>query len=488
VRRLTGAERETVRAHERPPRGEAGPELHDERNGGWRLLLPATVSGTVALVDLERGTAAAFRRAFPAAITVSSDPDALAGVARAMGWDGRHWPLPAGAVDLLVVDERRANPAALVAAVRPGGGRAAIVPARRRHTTVPYPRADALERLLRPGWPPSTETPWPRIQQMLATSVLWRLSGRAGLAIDIEGPSLVDEVVAAVGAATATEATLRGVAISGPDNAVLRVGLAGRDAAVRLSMTDLGATRLVRQRRVLAGIEADLRSPELRDHMPRELASGATKGVAWRAETWHQGHISPRGPRWRLHGSGWAAAHEVARTLAATAPTGHVRPGWARTWVQGMDQFGVPTQRAFERWLHPVEANRLTTAWCHGDLWPGNVIVGHGPTVVIDWEQARPDAPAGTDAVFLELNRLALNRRLPMGVAAARAVSAADALVAPPPLAGVSWVEADPALRAALVVAAVVVHALGPEGDRRGQGWARQNLDPLLSALARLPS
>jgi aminoglycoside phosphotransferase (APT) family kinase protein len=326
------------------------------------------------------------------------------------------------------------------------------------------------------------------MRQMLATSALWRLSGRAGLAIDIDGLSLVDEVVAAVGAATAAKATLRGVTISGPDNAVLRVGLAGRDAAVRLSMTDLGATRLARQRRVLAGIDAALRTPELREHMPRELATGVTRGVAWRAETWHQGHISPRGPRWRLHGSGWVAAHEVARTLAATAPTGHVRPGWAQTWVQGMNQFGAETQRAFERWLQPVEAHRLATAWCHGDLWPGNIIVGHGPVVVIDWEQARPDAPAGVDAVFLELSRLALRSRRLIGVAAARAVSAADALIAPPQLGGVSWVEADPALRAALVAATMVVHALGPEGDRRGDAWARENLDPLLSALARLPS
>lgn len=459
----------------------------DERNGGWRLFLPATVSGTVALVDLERGTAAALRRAYPTAITVSSDPENLVGVAHAMDWDGRHWPLAPGSVDLLVVDERRADAAALVDAVRRGGGRAAIVPARRPHTMVPYPRADALERLLRPGWPSSTEATGARMRERLARSALWRLSGRAGLAIHIEGPSLVDEVVAAVGTGAGVEATLRGVAISGQDNAVLRVGLDGRDAAVRVALTELGAARLERQRRVLAGIEADLLTPELRRHMPRELATGVTSGLAWRAETWHHGHLSPRGLQWRLRRSSWEAAHAVARTLAASAPTGHLQAGWARTWVQGIDQFGAATQRDFERSLRPAEAHRLATAWCHGDLWPGNIIIGDGAVVVIDWEQGRRDAPAGLDAVFLELNRLALRRRLPIGVAAAHAVSGREGLLAPPPLGDVPWVEATPALRGAVVAAAMVVHAMGPEGDRRGEGWARANLDPLLSSLARLP-
>jgi hypothetical protein len=476
--------RRTRRARDGP--ADADRDALAERNGGWRLLLPASVSGTVALVDLKPGAAAAFRRAFPTAITVGSDPEALAGVDRAVVWDGRHWPLEPGAVDLLVVDERRADPAALVGAVRRGGGRAAIVPARRAHTAVPYPRADALERLFRHGWPPSTETPGPRMRQMLATSALWRLSGRDGLRINIEGSSLGDEVVAAVGTAIGVAATLRGVSISGPDNAVLRVGLAGGDGAVRLSMTAVGAIRLARQRRVLAGIDAALRTPDLRDHMPRELAVGVTSGATWRAETWHQGHVSPRGPRWRPSGSGWDAAHEVARTLVVTAPTGCVQPGWARTWVHGMDQFGAATQRAFERWLYPVEACRFATAWCHGDFWPGNIIVGRGPVVVIDWEQARRDGPVGVDAVFLELNRLALRCGLPIGVAAARAVSSPDALAAPPRLGGLRWVEAGPALRGALVAAAIAMHALGPEGDRRGDTWARENLDPLLSALARI--
>jgi aminoglycoside phosphotransferase (APT) family kinase protein len=466
--------------------GAESPRHPSERNGSWRVFLPAAMSGLVALVDLEPGTAAAFRRSYPSAITVSADRAALVGVARGMCWDGRHWPLPDGALALLVADERRADPTALAAALRPGGRRAAIVPARRRHDTVPYPRADSVERLLRKGWPASTDAPGQWIRQRLATSVLWRLSGRAGIAIEPDGPGLIDDVVADLGAAVGSRATLRGVLVSGSHNIIVRVGLAREEAALRLCLTELGTARLARQRQVLASIDDALLSPDLHAHMPRELAVGVTHGLEWRAETWHQGHLSPGGRRWRTGGSTWKAAHEVARLLAATAPTADAGPGWAHAWTRGIDQFGEDAD-AIEAALLPIEEFRLPTSWCHGDFWPGNIVLGRGSTVVIDWEQGRAAAPAGLDAVFLELYRLAIGSRIPIGVAAARAVREPRALTAPPSLGGVPWPAADPALRAASVVAAIVVHALGPEGDRRGSRWAHENLVPLISALAGRP-
>src|ERR1700731_616022 len=154
----------------------------NERNGAWRLFLPADVSGPVALVDLDAGTAAAFRRSYPAAITVSSDPSALHGVPRGVVWDGRQWPLQPGVLALLVVDERRADPGALTEALRPGGRRAAIVPARSRHGIVPYPRADAIERLLRPGWPVSSDAPGQRLRQRLPPPGFLRFRGPAWVA------------------------------------------------------------------------------------------------------------------------------------------------------------------------------------------------------------------------------------------------------------------------------------------------------------------
>jgi len=438
----------------------------------------------VALVDLDPGTAAAFRRSYPRAITVSSDPATLQGVPGGVAWDGRNWPLQPGGVALLVVDERRADRGALRGALREGGRRAAIVPARRHHGIVPYPRADAIERLLRPGWPVSSDAPGQRLRQRLATSVLWRFSGRAGIALEPDSPGVVDDVVGDLGRATRRQASLRGFLVSGGHNIVLRVGLAGEDAALRLCITEIGALRLERQRRVLAGIDAALTTPDLHAHMPRELGTGVTHGLAWRAETWHQGHLSIGGPRWRPNAPAWSASHQIAHLLASSAPTGTARPGWARSWSIGMDQFGGDVAATVEAALRPVEERGLATSWCHGDLWPGNIVLGRGPAVVIDWEQGRPDAPAGLDAVFLELNRLAIGSQVPIGVAAARAVHDPGSLATPPSFGGVPWAEADQALRVALVVAALVVHALGPEGDRRGQEWAQENLHPLLAALA----
>jgi hypothetical protein len=384
-----------------------------------------------------------------------------------------------------VVDERRADPGALSAALRQGGRRAAIVPARRRHGIVPYPRADAIERLLCPGWPVSSDAPGQQLRQRLATSVLWRWSGRDGIAVEPHSPGVVDDVVADLGLATGRPAALRGFLVSGGHNVVLRIGLGREDAALRLCLTELGEMRLERQRRVLAGIDAALTSPDLRAHLPRELGAGVTHGLSWRAETWHQGHLSIGGPRWRPTAPAWSAAHEIARLLVTAAPTGSARPGWARSWSTGMEQFGSDVAAAVEAALRPVEDHSLATSWCHGDLWPGNIVLGRGPAVVIDWEQGRPDGPVGLDAVFIELNRLAIGSQVPIGVAATRAVYEPGSLLSPPSLGGVAWGDSDQALRVAMVVAALVVHALGPEGDRRGQAWAETNLHPLLAALSR---
>ena len=185
-----------------PSSPSAAPGAANERNGAWRILLPSVIDGPVALVDLLPGTAAAFRRSYPGAITVSSDETALVDVSNGRLWDGRHWPLPERSVALLVADERRLDPVALATALRPGGIRASIVPARRSRGLVPYPTPEDLERILRPEWPPSTRAPRRWSRERLATSPAWRLSSRAGLLIDGCDTGLVDEVVGDVGLAT----------------------------------------------------------------------------------------------------------------------------------------------------------------------------------------------------------------------------------------------------------------------------------------------
>ena len=293
-------------------------------------------------------------------------------------------------------------------------------------------------------------------------------------------PGLLDDVVADLGAAVGgSKAALRGVLVSGGDNVVLRVGLDRTDAALRLGLTELGSARLARQRQVLADLDAVLTSPDLGAHMPRELAVGVTHGLNWRAETWHQGHLSPDGRRWRPKGSSWRTAHDLARLIAATTPTGGAGPGWIHDWIVGMDQFGEYAE-VIGAALLPIEASGFPTAWCHGDFWPGNIVLGRGAAVVIDWEQGRAAAPVGLDELFLEVYRLGIAAEIPIGVAAARAVREPRALFAPPSVRGSPWESTDPALRTAVIVAAIVVHALGPEGDRRGRHGRR----PILLRLS----
>ncbi|MDQ6847432.1 MAG: aminoglycoside phosphotransferase family protein, partial [Candidatus Dormibacteraeota bacterium] len=292
------------------------------------------------------------------------------------------------------------------------------------------------------------------------------------------------DIVADVGRAIGGTAELRGFLVSGGDNVVLRVGLENGELAVRVAITELGAARVEQQCGVLAAINSGLTRTDLQSHMPKEVAVGKTHGLPWRAESWQAGHLSTRGRRWRTRSPAWAATHRVARLLADTAPTGNAGEGWARTWAREMDQFGVHAARAIEEGLSPIEDARVPTSWCHGDLWPGNVVLTRRSTVLIDWEQGRPMAPLGMDGVFLELHRIILRDRLPFGVAAARAVRQAEVLIAPPDTVGVPWLSTPPPIRAAVIAAAAVVHALGPKGDRRGPAWAEENIVPLLSALA----
>ena len=51
--------------------------------------------------------------------------------------------------------------------------------------------------------------------------------------------------------------------------------------------------------------------------------------------------------------------------------------------------------------LAPIGAANMTTAWCHGDLWPGNVFLRKPPLppVVIDWNEPGQMLP-GLDAVY----------------------------------------------------------------------------------------
>ena len=89
--------------------------------------------------------------------------------------------------------------------------------------------------------------------------------------------------------------------------------------------------------------------------------------------------------------------------------TGRTAAGWSARWC---DRAHVVPPEVRERWAAEMEVldGGLPTGWCHGDLWPGNVLLDGDVTTVIDWDNASDDAPLGLDALLV--HALARDRRL----------------------------------------------------------------------------
>src|SRR6185312_13545506 len=136
-----------------------------------------------------------------------------------------------------------------------------------------------------------------------------------------------------------------------------------------------------------------------------------------------------------------------------------------------------------------IEAEGMTTAWCHGDLWPGNVFLRRAPRppVVIDWVRARPDAPAGLDAVFAEVCRILISRRWTFGEAAAWLAHSATPELAATVISGRSFAKWDRPLQQALLLATVIQFVTGDnEGrspDRWTESWGQMHVQPMMKAL-----
>jgi aminoglycoside phosphotransferase (APT) family kinase protein len=139
--------------------------------------------------------------------------------------------------------------------------------------------------------------------------------------------------------------------------------------------------------------------------------------------------------------------------------------------------------------LAPIEAEGMATAWCHGDLWPGNIFLHRPPRppVIIDWERARPDAPAGIDAVYAEVCRIVTARGFTFGEAAARLSGAATPELAATVVGGKRYAEWGRPQQHALLLATVIHYATGEnEGgpsDRWTESWGVINVLPIMTAL-----
>jgi Phosphotransferase enzyme family len=458
----------------------------------WRFLLPRQVPGPVVLANLEPITAQNLLRSYPSAVVLGRSIAEVEGSARAAIWDGRSSPLRAGTVALTVCDDRDGLCAnALVPALTEGGKQAAIVRSVRPYRFALFPTPEQLRAVVGRGWPITYDgSPRRWLGYWLATTPLWRYLGRSGLDLPWPGDSVVDLVLAQVVAALGGRADLRGlIAGRGLGQVTLRVRCAGNELAVRLAVSPDSTRRLANHQRVLAELPALLGPMQNCVAFPQAVASGSAEGISWAAERWIRSPAVRASRAWRPSGGGWAALRAIAAELAVAARTGRAGAGWARGWVTGLDAVAPTLMEEILAALAPIEAESMPTAWCHGDLWPGNVFLRRSPMppVVIDWERARPDAPAGLDALYAAVCRIVVARRCAFGDAAAWLARSASPELAATEVGGRPFAEWGRPEQQALLLATVTHYATGENesgpADRWTESWGELNLLPIVTAL-----
>jgi hypothetical protein len=107
--------------------------------------------------------------------------------------------------------------------------------------------------------------------------------------------------------------------------------------------------------------------------------------------------------------------------------------------------------------------------------------------VVIDWERARPDAPAGLDAVYAEACRVVTARHCTFGEAIALLARSATRALAATVVGGKRFAEWDRPQQLALLIATAAHYATGEneggKGDQWTESWGQLNLMPVLAEL-----
>lgn len=461
----------------------------------WRFLLPRRVSGPVVLANLDPLTTQNLLRSYPSAIVLSRAIPDLEGPARGAIWDGQNSPFRPGAIALVVCDDRDGVCAeALRPALTETGQLVAIVRSARPHRFALFPTPEQLRAVIGRGWPLTYDgTPRRWIGYWLATTRVWRHMGRSGLAAPWPCGDVVDLVIGQVSAALGGAAELRGlIAGRGLGNLTLRVRCGGQELAVRVAASPDSAARLGNHQQVLAELPCRLGPNQRAIAFPEAVASGSAEGISWAAERWLKSPAVRASHAWRPSGRGWAVLRAIAAELAAGAQTGHAGDGWARGWVTGLEAVAPALIEEILSALAPIEAEGMTTAWCHGDLWPGNVFLRRPPRppVLIDWERARPDAPAGLDAVFAEVYRTLISGRGTFGEAAAWLAHSATPELAATVIGGRSFATWDKPQQHALLLATVTQFVTGDnEGrstDRWTESWGQLHVRPILKALQAL--
>lgn len=464
---------------------------------GWQMLLPVDPRGPVVGIDLATPIGEALRFRYPDLVSIArsmgplratNQADTAGGRPAGLVWDGRNLPLRHATSGLVIIDERRGGGPSARSSMGPGAALASIGPSRVNHDYALYPHPEDLLWVTRRGWPLiGGNTGLSRVRRWRARTLLWSFMDRAGLTVNTPGPTTIDLVLDDLERATGRRYELRGIITRNFDQATLCVD-AGSRLSVRVGLTPRGRSRISRleeaQQRVLS-----MPGP-LPFEVPKIVAKGEAAGVVWLAEEWIEGRPGPGGRRWWTRsGEGWAVGRSVATALSEGAATGTTEPGWASNW--GALAAGQGTsEKVMSSALCAVEDAHVATAWCHGDLWPGNVLFlrRNADPVVIDWDSARPDAPAGIDAIHMEIDRVAWRLRCSVGVAAALLVATGAPGLRGVGVGGRNWADWDTAVRGGLVAAAVALRASraseGPGGYN--EPWTDEMLPPLVAALRSL--
>lgn len=417
-----------------------------DRLAGFSVLLPADPPGRVGLL-VDPATAWSLRHRFADVVDLTVTPD-----------------VP---VTTLVVDERL-HPRRHGPTVQPE----TILRIGRRGPLVLYPSSAHPQMLWRPGWPlPDAGGIRRRARRMIGLAAsrprgVPRVEVTGG-----SGRSLVDEIVADVAARLGDPARLVGVITAG--HTVLRLRCGAREVAVRLSCTNPDSD-------VMPSSAILQEVPALAPFLPGEIARGRAGVHPWVATEWFPPGVT------RLMRSRQSAARcreviECATAVLDAAPTGTTGPGWASTWVARVALVPPGEVGAYERVLRRLEAG-LPTGWCHGDPWPGNVLLGRDDAKIIDWDNAVRDAPLGIDRILVTALQQATDGDGSMGGACARL--AREPALLPGAVAGRPWPEWDDETRVALALAAFLLYLRNRDLHGMGADRLRSDLDAM-TALCR---
>lgn len=393
---------------------------------GFSVLLPAEPKGKVVLA-VDDVLAQALRQQFTDAVVL-----------------GRHDStsfLKPGTVGLLVVDSRLNAPARFTGLLAAEGVVATIG---RRGRFALYPNAEHPESIWRWGWPLPFVVG--RIAQLRRSTGLVAKGLRGVPHLELRGApyeSLADRVGRELGHMVGDKFRLVGITTAG--HTILRFS-GRREVAVRLSCVELPdkagwGSRVARE------------VPAVADLVGAEIANGSTCGNEWIASPWVLRKQLTLLGRSRSSAKLWNIASLTAAKLETSA-TGSTGPGWSEEWLNSATLVPDLAKPRLLRALSPLD-DGLPTGWCHGDLWPGNILLGQGRATVIDWDNASANAPLGVDRILVAAHKSLANDGTRIEQACTQLVDDADF---DQPISGRPWLSWDRPTRVAFALSACLLY------------------------------